>query len=1103
MKSFKEKNKYGFIDDNNNIVVPPTYDAVPYTIGDRNIVRKGKACGVVSENGKIIIDFKYDGLEPLLDGLYVVRVDVDRTNWECFVIDESENVIVKNGYKNIYKVGQYIQCFKKSSPIEGIYKWQEEGFVYDKHGNFVREGKAVEDFGDILLFEQGTSIIGYDTKAKKELSEKYDEFHFLTENRYIVRKSLENGDWTFGVIDKFEKVIIPFKFKHIKEYGNCFVQCFTFATCMEYCVQDLNHRYGYRDEYGEVWFNTDGLMINEGKAIHLGSSLLAVMAENGKWGVKDDNNVRIVNYIYDEINHISDNIIIAKDGSIGLLGQNGELILSPSYKKIECVNIQEGTFIKGYNEKVYGCYCHEYTYDTEGCAFTWKGEKWDQLFHKEVLIDKGGFIRKSGEEYFTVGKILILSTNEYSELFSIEKGIIPNSRFEEINQLTNLSYCVKQDGLYGIYQVDEEKLIIPCEYSRIIFEGLHLVFLCKDNRWGVKSLVPKSHPMHFQFNANLPPKFLEIKLLNNSERLFSVKTDEENSNGEMECFYSIADNHGNLLKNISALGHFDKHFEWYDSNKILTQSGDKYGFISLSGFASIPFKYDEIELRKDNCFNVRIDASWGVMTIDGYELIPIKYSEKIADNFEDLIVRDKISGCLGILDEHGKEFIPTLYEHLQLTKKTDIIFFGYGGYESDCNNFFSPISCALWGCLKRNGNILIAPRYDCFKFYYDLFILAGRDGHMLGEGQHGGNYRETEYSGLYDFYTYDGKLILGGFSEFHYDIDRNLFLFRFGGYWKTDCEDYDEYGNFICYYSFHFEKGNSRWLVLDNNLTSIAKDKNDKRKKFHEGFIGTITRKEEKGRIVNYWNMSLELFSINRPNFSHNLMICDKDKCQVAIRLEDGTMSNTHREIKVISKDLFFFLDIFDAGRGIGLSKFAINEEGKFTDNVLIEPIDKRTCVLTIPIEGYVFGVHEYDKNLCKVKLYDINNVGKEPLTAIESIKEDKLMDYISRGFLLISIDNSASGISRIVVPQRSIFDKIFAGSISANESGLFFKPFEKKYWFTDGCHLYENTNSEDYQNGGCDDDHDHMRDSWDAMTDGMYGDMPGGFDGDFDFLGY
>lgn len=87
-----------------------------------------------------------------------------------------------------------------------------------------------------------------------------------------------------------------------------------------------------------------------------------------------------------------------------------------------------------------------------------------------------------------------------------------------------------------------------------------------------------------------------------------------------------------------------------------------------------------------------------------------------------------------------------------------------------------------------------------------MFILAGRDGHMLGEGQHGCSYHETEYSGLYDLYNFDGKLILGGFTDFSYDNDRKLYLFRFGGQWKTDCEDYDEYGNSIFYYSFHFEK---------------------------------------------------------------------------------------------------------------------------------------------------------------------------------------------------------------------------------------------------------------------------------------------------------
>ncbi len=41
--------------------------------------------------------------------------------------------------------------------------------------------------------------------------------------------------------------------------------------------------------------------------------------------------------------------------------------------------------------------------------------------------------------------------------------------------------------------------------------------------------------------------------------------------------------------------------------------------------------------------------------------------------------------------------------------------------------------------------------------------------------------------------------------------------------------------------------------------------------------------------------------------------------------------------------------------------------------------------------------------------------------------------------------------------------------------------------------------------NCGCryDDDYDYEADTWDAMTDGMYGDMPEDFNGDYSFLGY
>ena len=34
-------------------------------------------------------------------------------------------------------------------------------------------------------------------------------------------------------------------------------------------------------------------------------------------------------------------------------------------------------------------------------------------------------------------------------------------------------------------------------------------------------------------------------------------------------------------------------------------------------------------------------------------------------------------------------------------------------------------------------------------------------------------------------------------------------------------------------------------------------------------------------------------------------------------------------------------------------------------------------------------------------------------------------------------------------------------------------------------------------------DDFDYEKETWYAMTDGMYGDMPEGFDGDYDWLGF
>ena len=67
-------------------------------------------------------------------------------------------------------------------------------------------------------------------------------------------------------------------------------------------------------------------------------------------------------------------------------------------------------------------------------------------------------------------------------------------------------------------------------------------------------------------------------------------------------------------------------------------------------------------------------------------------------------------------------------------------------------------------------------------------------------------------------------------------------------------------------------------------------------------------------------------------------------------------------------------------------------------------------------------------------------------------------------------------------------------------------EPFDDKaqYWFSKDIHVSfgDDDDEDDYYDDRGDDDWDYERETWDAMTDGMYGDMPDGFDGDYSFMG-
>ncbi len=98
----KEDNpKYGLIDFNNNLTIDLIYDDL-VVLTDKNVIlgKKDNKFGAVSPNGKVLVDFKYDGID-YLDGYYAVV-----KNNKLGVLDKNGKEIIPLSIEvadNVYK----------------------------------------------------------------------------------------------------------------------------------------------------------------------------------------------------------------------------------------------------------------------------------------------------------------------------------------------------------------------------------------------------------------------------------------------------------------------------------------------------------------------------------------------------------------------------------------------------------------------------------------------------------------------------------------------------------------------------------------------------------------------------------------------------------------------------------------------------------------------------------------------------------------------------------------------------------------------------------------------------------------------------------------
>lgn len=1084
-------NLYGYKNEKDEIVISPQFiDAQASFTNGYAIVQIDNYCGIIEETGKFLLDCQYEEICPIKNGLFIVRVKKEQYDWAVGVIDINKKIVIDFNYKVIRKSqnSDFIVCYKNAQCDYSHSSYDHcKEYKYSKltspswfniEGEKIYEGDA-NAYGEYIIIGDRRNVI-INKNGELLFDGSYVEIKYLFGHYFKAKKDCNEGS-SYGVIDERGKLIIDFIYDEIDDGGNnAFVNGELKHCKGDYirCISNKNEIVQANSEQRSddktiAWYNTTGKQLFEGEGIIEGD--LLCIKKGTKWGAINIEGERILNYTYDKIISVGGYIVVSVEGKIGLLNYKGNLIISPIYIEIENVYIEKKVYDVLHGKKLYCSYSPDFKFDTEKienayyCRFQFR--KYWPLFGELEVVELSKF---------EINHIFILRTDTYDELFTIEDGLLDNSRFDSIFAITNKCFVVKDNDLYGIYHTDVSKTIIPCEYERIIYEGDNVVLVQKNGLWGAMGI---DVIVDNELLTQIPTEYNEIKNLYHLG-LFGVKKSFENYSGKKEG-YTIINRKGepyikiiddylleHIIEDHDGTAYFESQFEYHTYSLVKTSLRGKWGFISLYGHISIPFKYDEVEERKDGKYNVRIGKAWGVMDLEGREIVAIKYKNKIPLPIENSIVVDIFSNYEGVLSESGKEKIPTIYNNI--LSSGQFFWVGYGSKPSHnaVPNFFSGYEyrLAIWGCIDMNGTKLVPVKYDCFK-QLDNFILAGRDGSMLAEGQWGTDtYYESEYGGVYDLYSNDGSFLLGGFDKM--EIDHNLLLFFLGGEWENN--DYDGVS------SFSYISNSGLCLVTDMNIRTILPLKNGKTC----DFLGTsvkIRKTNENGKKIGYWNVPLELFIKDRPKVGNNFIIIKEKGMKFAIRLSDGAKTDPYEEMDNINEDMFFF-------RKDGLSGITTFEY------ILVKP---DYSLLTIPINGLLFGIKEEENGNCHVESIEINEIAERPNLAITECKYRNILSMVKRGDLRIVKRDHDDGTYDLTIPNPELFEKDFLNQYKLVKDRWLSYRIAEKYWFSKD--LGDLDNSSDYSNIPYNDD--YGRDTWDAMTDGMYGDYPGG-DIDYEFLG-
>lgn len=445
--------KQGFINRNGDMVIPLEYDALAYVTyfyepGEAILVKEGKY-GVIDSKNNIIIPFEYDEIEWSDNkDSFIVSVGSD---WTTFTFEGKQ----MSGYDDYEIVTGtplgYLPSNSEDLPIlvrrEGNEQLRNE-LLFDIE--YLNGSKKVRHFLETLTGGE----FAYIDKAQNVIVPfgTYDH----AEPFGLGRKAIVAKDGLYGIIDEYGKPVLPLEYEFVERPSQ-------YSNYADIFVATKKDTVTIFDQYINI-IPIGGIASYDSRW-----SDLIVGDRYGKMGLVSYTGKLTIPAIYDTLYHVRHAGYIAlKDSVYGYISKENDIIKSFEYSNI--YDLKNGLVFINADGKA-GLFDKEgqkiLPFDYEAIYDTWYNE-YDPRKAKYLVIKDG--------------KVGTVDVNNNVVIPIIYDGL---SGWVEYGPE---AHFVKKDGKYGLIS-HEGDMIIPIEYEYVGLPTRGVVIVCKNGKYGVVSLL--------------------------------------------------------------------------------------------------------------------------------------------------------------------------------------------------------------------------------------------------------------------------------------------------------------------------------------------------------------------------------------------------------------------------------------------------------------------------------------------------------------------------------------------------------------------------------------------------------------------------------------